>query len=119
MFDKLAALIDIWQGTGSGGSNTCNVVGACTVCDSLIVVSNIVTLLLQIAIPLSVIMIIWGGFLLMTAGGSEEKVRKGKDAMLNAVIGLAIALAAWAIINTVLSALTGTPSYPWSQLTCS
>jgi len=49
-----------------------------------------------------VILIIYGGFLWMTAGGNEEQVTKAKRIIKNAVIGVIIAMLAFAIAEFVL-----------------
>ncbi|HNZ86738.1 MAG TPA: pilin [bacterium] len=49
------------------------------------------------------ILIIFNGFQWMTAGGDEEKVKKSKEAIKNAVIGLAIILCAYVITQFILS----------------
>ena len=113
-----AAAFDIWDGTGAGGARTCNVEGPCSFCDGLKVVFNIIEMLMLVIIPLAVIVIVYGGIRLMTAGGSEEGVKKGKDAITNAVIGIVIALSAWVIINETLHILTGNVDFPWSRLQC-
>lgn len=50
-------------------------------------------------------LIIYGGFLWMTAGGEQEKVDRAKRLLTQAVIGLAIILSSWAIASFVLSRL--------------
>ena len=50
----------------------------------------------------AVIMIILGGFSLMTSSGDPGKVKKGKDTILYGIIGLVVALLAFAIVNFVL-----------------
>ena len=52
-----------------------------------------------------VIIVIYAGFLWMTAGGTSEKVEKAKSWMINAVIGLAIILSAHAITDFVIERL--------------
>ena len=113
-----AAGFDIWDGTGLGGTQTCNVEGPCTFCDGLKVVFNIVEMLMLVIVPLAVIVIVYGGVRLITAGGSEASVKTGKDAITNAVIGIVIALAAWVIVNETLHVLTGNIRFPWNELQC-
>ena len=60
--------------------------------------------LFSLAIPIAAIMFLYAGFLLVTAGGAEAKT-KAKGIFTNAVIGLALAAAAWLIVRTVLSIL--------------
>lgn len=52
------------------------------------------------------VMFIYGGFLWMTAGGNTEKVKQAKDILLNAIIGLIILVAAFAISTYVVSLLS-------------
>ena len=55
----------------------------------------------------SVIMIIVGGISYATSQGDPSKVKKGKDTILYGIIGLVVALLAFAIVNFALSALSG------------
>lgn len=50
---------------------------------------------------LAVVMIMWAGFLWMTARGSAEQVSKAKGYMSGAVIGLVLALGSFLILATV------------------
>ena len=54
---------------------------------------------------LSVLMIILGGIKYVISGGKEASVNKAKNTVLYAIIGLVIALLAYAIINFVLETL--------------
>ena len=56
----------------------------------------------------AVILILYGGFTWMTAGGSEEKVEKAKKIVTAAVIGLVIVILAWAIVIFSLNVLQNT-----------
>ena len=49
---------------------------------------------------------IYAGFLWMTAGGNEEQVKKAKGLIMNAVIGLIIVIASYAIADFVLTQLS-------------
>ena len=50
---------------------------------------------------------IHGGYLWMSAAGNDDQVRKAKDEIRNAIIGLIVIVAAYAIISFVLDALSG------------
>lgn len=52
------------------------------------------------------ILVIIGGIQWMTAGGSDDKVKKAKTLITNALIGLIIVLSAYAITNFIGSRLT-------------
>lgn len=46
---------------------------------------------------------IWGGFLMVTAGGDEEKVKKGRTILVQVAIGLVVIFIANSIVQFVLS----------------
>ena len=52
-----------------------------------------------------VIIIVYAGYLWMTAGGTEDQVVKAKKWLSNGITGLIITLAAFAITNYILSNL--------------
>lgn len=53
------------------------------------------------------ILIIYSGFLWMTARGNEENVQKAKDIMFNAVIGVVVIFTAYAITSLLIEGLYG------------
>ena len=53
---------------------------------------------------LSVVMLIFGGFRYVISGGKKESVTNAKNTILYAIIGLLIAVFAYAIINFILGA---------------
>ncbi len=59
---------------------------------------------------LAVLYIIYSGFLMVTARGNEDQIKKGRDAFTHAAIGTAILLGAWVIatvIENTIKSLTG------------
>lgn len=69
-------------------------------------IENVMSFLLTISIPLAIVVIIYGGFLFMTSGGSEKRIGQGKQAILSAIVGLAIVFGSYIIITTVIRALS-------------
>lgn len=69
---------------------------------------KIIQVLLGLLGIIAVVIIIYGGFLWTTSGGSEEKINQAKKLLRNAVIGLIIILSAWGITFFILSKLVGT-----------
>lgn len=51
------------------------------------------------------VLIIYGGFLWMTAAGDQEKVKKAKNLITSAIIGLVIIAAGYAIVRFVLESV--------------
>jgi len=70
-------------------------------------IGSIVKGLLGFIGVIMLLIVIYGGFLWMTAGGDPSKVKKGKDMIIQAVIGLIIVLIAYAITTFVLNTLLG------------
>jgi len=55
---------------------------------------------------IAVLIILWGGFVWMTAQGEQDKVDKAKKMIYAGIIGLVIIFAAYAIATFVISNLT-------------
>ncbi|MDE2001642.1 MAG: hypothetical protein KGI60_03725 [Patescibacteria group bacterium] len=92
---------------------------ACTLCDALQLVKNLINFMLQAGFALVGLFIAWGAFVIMTAGGSEERVKEGRKIMTTAVTGLVIMLTAWLVLGTIIQILTGSPSkLPWNTIQC-
>ncbi len=58
----------------------------------------------------AVIFIIIGGINYMTSGGDTAKLKKAKDTILYATIGLVICTLSFAIVNWVINAIPGSTS---------
>ena len=67
--------------------------------------TNISNTILYIVGIISVVMLIIGGIRYVVSGGDSKKVTDAKNTILYAIIGLIIALLAYAIVNFVLNAL--------------
>ena len=68
---------------------------------------TITNVLLFILGAISVIMIIIGGLRYVVSGGNATAVTAAKNTILYAIVGVIVALLAYAIINFVLSSFTG------------
>ncbi len=79
----------------------------CGLDDFVKLLRRVINYLTVIVLPLVAAMVVWGGLAIMTAAGSVERISKGKQIIWTAVIGAAIVLGAWLIINTIYLALTG------------
>ena len=70
------------------------------------IVSQIINILLFLIGVVSVIMIILGGFKYALSGGDSDKVTGAKNTVLYAIIGLIVAILAFAIINFVIGTVS-------------
>lgn len=71
---------------------------------------RIIELALKLGIPIIALMIIYAGFLYVTARGDTGKIKTAHKAFLNAIIGAAILLGAWVIVQIIdgtIDAITG------------
>lgn len=67
------------------------------------IVGKVTNFLLVIGGPIAAIMVLWGGFQIMTAGGDPEKFKTGRMTILYAAIGLVVILAAQGVTGFVES----------------
>lgn len=99
---------------------TASIVKAQTLCDPLgtnctpgtesftSVATNVTTFLVtDIAIPLSIIMVLVGAFQFMTGGGDPEKISQARKTILYAAVGLAVALLAGGVATLIKNIIGG------------
>lgn len=89
--------------TGEQGKD----VNTCGLNELLQVVINIASLIVAATGTAALVMILYGGVLWIISAGSQEKIQQGKAAITAAVIGLAIVLTSWIVVNFIILALTG------------
>jgi hypothetical protein len=68
-------------------------------------IGNIIGIFLSLLGLILVCLIIYGGFIWMTAGGNEEKVIKAKNLIKDAVIGTFLVMASYGITYFVIGSL--------------
>ena len=72
--------------------------------------NRVVDTLLFLVGAVSVLMIIIGGIRYILSSGDQQQAANAKNTILYSVIGLVVAVLAWAIINYVLGVLYGDPA---------
>jgi tetrahydromethanopterin S-methyltransferase subunit G len=73
--------------------------------DLKIIISNVIKVVLTFLGIIAIIMIIIGGLMWMTSGGNEDRVKKARGILVNAIIGLFIVLLAYVITYWVVNVL--------------
>lgn len=68
-------------------------------------INTIISVVLGVLGILAVAYIIYGGFMLTTATGDPAKIKKARETIMYGVIGLVVALLAFAIVNFVLTSV--------------
>ena len=79
--------------------------------DIRLIIARVIQGFLSISGSIALIMFIYGGILWMTAMGNEVRVKKGKDTLLWAILGIIIIASAYVATNAIFNAvLTGSVS---------
>ena len=68
-------------------------------------ISTIINVLLGLIGVVAVIMLIYGGFRYVLSAGNEKATGAAKDTILFAIIGIVVAVLAFAIVNFVIGSL--------------
>jgi len=92
--------------------------GSCDLCGLLKSIEKIINWLTTISIPVAVGFIVYGAVVIMIAGGSTDRVQKGRNSITSAVIGLVITLAAWLLINEVMQLMIKQSLNPFTAIQC-
>lgn len=93
----------------------------CDYCDFLVMAQNIIKFLMTVGIPIVVIFIIYGAVMMMISAGDPQKATAGRKIITDAILGLAIALSAWIIVNTIFFVLAkpgAVPGGSWWKISC-
>ncbi len=73
--------------------------------DVIILIANYAT---YVIVAVSILFLIYGAFLYVTDNGSGDSAKKGQKVLVNAIIGLVIAILAYTIVSVVSNLVGGT-----------
>jgi len=116
-------LVPIQTFAGCEGPITPPCAPNCGFCDLFDLVENVLAFVLTCLVPIvGAIMLVWGGFTLLSAGTSPAKVEQAKGIISAVVIGIVIIFVAWVFLNTFLTSIgvaewTGLES-GWWDISC-
>ncbi|KKT26172.1 MAG: hypothetical protein UW11_C0020G0008 [Parcubacteria group bacterium GW2011_GWA2_43_9b] len=88
--------------TGQGNARLPNFLGITDIKDLFLRIVNFLTLL---AMPFAVLMLIWSGFLFVTAQGNDTKLVTARKNLIWTIAGIAIIVAANLIVGYIMEAL--------------
>ena len=78
----------------------------CTTCHAFQLFNQVITFtFIDLFLPATAIAFLIGGVLMLTAGGNETQVSRGRSVLWNSVIGLLIAFSSWVIVNTIINTI--------------
>lgn len=73
--------------------------------DITTIISNVINVIIGLVGVVAVVVMILGGITFITSQGDSAKVTKAKNTILYGIVGLVVAMLAFAIVNFVLGAL--------------
>jgi len=94
----LPAAAQIVPGSGGGDNAAKYADGSYELNDFIILGKNVAAWILGIVGSLALLFFIYGGIMFLIAGGKEEQIKKGKDIITAAIIGLILVFASYLII---------------------
>lgn len=95
-----------------------------SICQMIKLGQNVIWLGISIVVfAIAPVLIAWCGILVLTAGGAEEWMKQGKKVVTSSLIGMALALGAFLIVNTFFFLLGITFDNPnqridWANISC-
>lgn len=98
----------------------------CTTCDFFVMADDAIDfIVVDLVAPVAALLMIVGGFLFYTSGGSENQVSLAKRILYGVVIGALIVYGAWLLVDSILWMMTGSGMdqpggfpWPWYKITC-
>jgi len=96
---------------------------ACTFCDFFVLIYNVIQFALFTLGPVLVaLMIMIGGFYILTGAGNPAQVQKGKNTVTWAILGYVLMMASWMIVNTIFVVIDLNVSWSglgkWYEINC-
>jgi hypothetical protein len=67
------------------------------------VITDTIQLIIKYAAALAVLMLVFGGYQYLTAGGADDQVKKAHATLLWSFVGLALAILAYALVEIIIS----------------
>jgi|GEM_PF-4954824 len=71
-----------------------------------VVIGNVINVVLGVTGSFALVMVVYGGIILLSSAGHQESVKKGKDILTWAIIGVMVTLASYFLVNFIFTAVT-------------
>lgn len=88
---------------GVQGTNGACIPSIISIGNIWLIVAAVISMLLYVAGLISIGFIVWAGFQFITSQGEPDKIKKARDTLWDALIGLAIAIVATAAVTFIAS----------------
>ena len=70
-------------------------------------IQGVMNQLIGLLFVVATLVFLWGVIRYVIAGGDEDKLKEGRQYIIYGLIGLAVMLAVWGIVNAVVTTLFG------------
>lgn len=97
----------IGQTTPPSASGTVSIPNPIKCADATCLAAQVIRYVLGVIAVIATLMFVWGGIMMMTSAGNADQVKKAKETLVWATIGIVVILGSWAIIKFVLKGLVG------------
>lgn len=114
-----AALIPCGRTTG-----TAEEMAPCTICHMVLGIHRIIDFGFRIFVGVGILMVVIAGIMYIISAGDQGMMDAAKARLKNALIGFAVMLGAWLIINTTINILArsdlnlGIGAVKWNEFRC-
>ena len=71
------------------------------------IIANVIRTSLGVIGGLALLVLVYGGFMMLISAGNSEKLNKAKETLMWATIGLVVIFGAWGISDALFKALSG------------
>lgn len=89
----------------NSGAKTVSLTNPIGTSDVPTLIGKIISAVLGVIGSLALLMVIYGGFTWMLAAGSSEKIKKGRDIIVWAMIGIVIIFTSYALVTFVITSI--------------
>lgn len=89
----------------TGGTSTVTIPNPISCNDATCLISQVIRYILGVIAILATLMFIWGGIMMLTSAGNADRVKRAKETLAWAAIGIVVILMSWGIIRFVLAGL--------------
>jgi cobalamin biosynthesis Mg chelatase CobN len=93
------------SGSGSGTTTTTSLSNPLKEDNPIAIIGNIIRAMLGVVGAVTLLMFLYGGFMLIFSAGEQEKLDKGRKTLIWSIIGLAIVLSSYSILSYVFKIL--------------
>jgi hypothetical protein len=97
----------------------------CQACNLVDLINSVIGFALGLSIPIAIVLFAWAGVLYFTSAASEGNIHKAHQIFYSAFVGLAIALGAYLVVETILHTVLdksywtdGSGNESWNHINC-